>query len=136
MAEKKSPRGSEFWQIIFPTLVGAVLMLALGIWFGLTGSAGNISRFAHISTVLLSIPVFIVSLVFGLVLVGLIYLVGRLLGGIPPVAEKLLHFLDRIRDTAGRASRSVAKLVIEPTAKLAVFQRKSDPSVEEIKLND
>ena len=111
-------------------------MLALGIWFGLTGSAGNISRFAQISTVLLSIPVFIASLVFGLVLVGLIYLVGRLLRGIPPVAERLLHFLDRIRDTAERGSRSVAKLVIEPAARLAVFQRKSDRPVEEIKLND
>ena len=111
-------------------------MLALGIWFGVTGSSGNISRFAQISTVLLAIPVFIASLVFGLMLVGLIYLVGRLHQGIPPIAERLLHLLDRIRDTAVRGSRSVAKLVIEPSAKFAIFKRKPDHPVEEIKLND
>ncbi len=138
MAEKKkSPRGSEFWQIIFPALLAAVLILALGIWFGITGSAGNISRFAQISTVLLAIPVYAASLLFGLlVLVGLIYLAGKLIRAIPPVTERLGNILDRIQDSAERGTRSLARLVIWPAAILAIFQRKSDQPVEEIKLND
>jgi hypothetical protein len=137
MAEKKkSPRGSEFWQIIFPALVGAVLLLALGIWFGFTGSSGSISRFAQISTVLLAIPVYIISLLFALLLAGMIYLVGKLIQGIPPVAERLVNLLNRIRGSASQASKSLARVVIGPAAIMAIFQRKPKRQVEEIKLND
>lgn len=134
--KKKSPRGSEFWQIIFPTLVGAGLILAFGIWFGLTGSSGNISRFAQISTVLLAIPVYITSLLFGLVMVGLIILIGKLIKGIRPITEKVLDILDKLQDGAKQGTRSLVRLVIEPAAILAIFQRKPDQQGQEIKLND
>jgi len=137
MAEKnKSPRGSDFWQILFPTLLGAVLILALGIWFGLTASSGNLSRFAEISTALLVIPVCMAALLFALVLVGLIYLVSKLIQGIPPITVWMLEILDKIRAGAELGSRSLARLVIEPAAILAVFQRKRDRQDPEIKLND
>lgn len=137
MAEKKkSPRGSDFWQILFPTLVGAALILALGIWFGLTGSSGSLSRFAEISTVLLAIPVYIAALLFGIILAGLIYLVGKLIQGIPPITQWMLTVLDKVRGGAQQGSRSLARLVIEPAAVLAIFQRKRDRQDPEIKLND
>ena len=137
MAEKKkSSRGSDFWQIIFPTLVGAVLILALGVWFGLTASSGNLSRFAEISTALLAIPVYIAALLFALVLVGLIYLVSKLIRGIPQITGWILEVLDKIRGGAELGSKSIARLVIEPAAILAIFQRKRDRQDPEIKLND
>lgn len=137
MAEKKkSPRGSEFWQILFPTLVGAVLILALGIWFGLTGSTGSLSRFAEISTVLLAIPVYIGSLLFALLLVGMIYLVSQLIKGIPTITGRVLEVLDKIRVGAARGSRSLTRLVIEPIAILGIFRRGTEHQDPEIKLND
>ena len=137
MAEKKqSPRGSEFWQIIFPTLVGAAMVLTLGIWFGITGSTGSLSRFAEISTVLLAIPVYIAALLFALVLIGLIYLITRLIQGVPEFTGRVLQFLDKIRNGAFKASQSIAGLVIEPVAIMAIFQRKKGIRDPEIKLND
>ena len=137
MAEKKrSPRGSEFWQIIFPTLVGAVLLLAVGVWFGLTGSSGNLARFAQISTALLAIPVYIVVLLLGLVLVGLILLIGKLIQVIPSLTGWVLEYLGKIQKGAKLGTRSLARLIIEPIALLAIFQRKSDQKDQDIKLND
>ena len=134
--KKKSPRGSAFWQITFPALVGTLLVLALGIWFGLTGSDGSISRFAEISTVLLAIPVYLFSLLIGLLLVGLVYLVGRLIQGIPPMTDRLVTILEKVQDGAKQGSRSLARLVIEPAAMLAIFQRKRGKPDPEIRLND
>lgn len=137
MAEKKkSPRGSEFWQILFPTLMGAALILILGIWFGVTGSTGSLSRFAEISTVLLAVPVYFAALLFAFMLMGLIYLVSKLIQGVPMITGRAFHFLDRIRGGAKRGSRSLARLVIEPAAVMAIFQRKVDRHDPEIKLND
>lgn len=135
-AKKKPPQGSEFWQIIFPTLVGAVAILFLGIWFGLTGTSGNLARFAEISTVLLVIPAALTALLFGLILFGLIYLVGRLIQGVPPITEKILALLEKIRDGAKLSTRSVARLVIEPAAALAIFQPKKKRQDSDISLND
>jgi len=137
MAEKKkSPRGSDFWQILFPTIVGAVLLVALGVWFGITGSTESLSRFAEISTVLLTIPVYIAALLFALVLVGLIFLASKLIQGIPSITGRVLQVLDKIQDGAAQVSRFLARLVIEPTAILAIFQRKRDRRDPDIKLND
>ena len=137
MAEKKkSPRGSEFWQIIFPVLVGVGLILSLGVWFGFTGSTMNLSRFAEISIVLLAIPIYIAALVLGIVLVGLIYLVGKMIQGVPPITGRVLEILDRIKKGAVLGTRSLARVVIEPTAILAIFQRKPDRQDPEIKITD
>jgi len=135
-AKKKPPQGSEFWQIIFPALVGAVVILSLGLWFGLTGTSGNLARFAEISTVLLVIPVVFVTLLFGLLLFGLIYLVGRLIQGVPPITERILLLLEKIRDGAKLGTKSVARLVIEPAAALAIFQPKKKRQAPDISLND
>ena len=135
-AKKKPPQGSEFWQIIFPTLVGVVVILSLGLWFGLTGTSGNLARFAEISTVLLVIPVVFVTLLFGLLLFGLIYLVGRLIQGVPPITERILLLLEKIRDGAKLGTKSVARLVIEPAAALAIFQPKKKRQAPDISLND
>jgi hypothetical protein len=137
MAEKKkAPRGSEFWQIIFPAVFGTVLILAVGVWFGITGSTGNLSRFAEISLVLLSFPFFIASLLFGLILIGLIFLVSKMIQGIPPVTGRVLEFLDKIREGTVRGTRSLASLVIEPIALFGFIQRKPKQQDSEIKLND
>jgi len=137
MAEKKKPpQGSEFWQIIFPTLMGAVAILALGLWFGLTGTSGNLARFAEISTVFLVIPVAFAALLFGLLLFGLIYLVGRLIQGVPLITERILTLLEKVRDGAKLGTRSVARLVIEPAAALAIFQPKKKRQDPDISLND
>ena len=109
------------------------MILAFGIWFGITGSTGSLSRFAEISTVLLAIPVYIAALVFALVLVGLIYLINRLIQGVAGINGRVLPFLDKIRNGAVQGSQSLAKLVIEPLAIMAILQRKKGHRDQEIK---
>ena len=66
-------------QLDFLAMMAAALILMLGIWFGVTGSTGSLSRFAEISTVLLAVPVYLAALLFAFMLVGLIYLVSKLI---------------------------------------------------------
>ena len=137
MAEKrKSPQGSEFWQIIFPTLVGATMIFGLGIWFGITGSTGSLARFAEISTVLLVVPTGLAVLLMGLLLGGAAYLFGRLIEGIPPLTGKVLDFLEKIRAGVKQVSSAAARLVIEPAAVLAIFKPRRGRQDPEIPLND
>mgnify|MGYP001067733195 CR=1 FL=1 len=112
------------------------MILSLGIWFAVTGSSGSLSRLAQISTALLAIPVYIAGLFFGLVLLGLIYLVVKLIQGVPSATQPVLEILEKVQDIAGRISHALAQMVIEPAALLAIFQRKSDPPDQQIKLKD
>lgn len=85
---------------------------------------------------LLVIPVLLAALIFGLLLGGSAYLIGRLIKGIPPLAEKVLGLLDKVRQGAKQASSAAASLVIEPLAALAIFRPKRDRQDPDISLND
>jgi Zn-dependent protease with chaperone function len=117
MAEnKKASRGSEFWQIIFPALIGLILVGLLCAWIVVAVSPGNISRFAEISAVLLVIPVLFFSL-FSLLLLGLlIYLVQRMIQVIPPLTTRVVEFLEKIQEAVRKISEVIVKPVIQPTS--------------------
>ncbi len=124
MAEKKkAPAGSSFWQIIFPTLVGTLLLLLSGIWVILYTSPGNISRFAEISTVLLVIPVLFSSLLLMLLLGALIVLVIKIIQGLPTITEWILDKLERVQKGVRVVSENAAVPVIRPAVLLAGIRR-------------
>ena len=124
MAEKKkAPAGSTFWQIIFPTIVGALLLLLLGIWIILYPGSGTVARFAEISTVLLAIPVMFSSLLLFLILGGLIVLVIRIIQGLPSITEWILDKLEWVRNIIGKVSDNAVIPVIRPAAFLAGLRR-------------
>ena len=114
--KKKTARGSGFWQIIFPALVGLILVGLLCTWIVISVSPGKISRFAEISTVLLVIPVIFFSL-FTFILLGLlIYLVQRMIQVIPPFTAQVVEFLEKVQEFAHNFSESIVKPVIQPTS--------------------
>lgn len=117
MAEKKkTSRESEFWQIIFPGLVGLILVGLLCAWIVVAVSPGNISRFAEASTVLLVIPVLFFSL-FSLLLLGLlIYLVQRIIRVIPPFTTRVVEFMEKIQEAVRKISEVIVKPAIQPTS--------------------
>jgi hypothetical protein len=123
MAEKKkTSRGSEFWQIIFPGLVGLILVGLLCAWIVVAVSPGNISRFAEVSTVLLVIPVLFFSL-FSLILLGLlIYLVQRIIRVIPPFTTRVVEFLEKIQEAVRKISEVIVKPMFQPTSVLTVIR--------------
>ncbi len=114
--KKKATRGSDLWQIFFPTLVGLILVGLLCAWIVVAVSPGNISRFAEISTVLLVIPVLFFSL-FSLLLLGLlVYLVQRIIQVIPPFTTQVVEFLEKIQEAVRKISEVIVKPVIQPSS--------------------
>jgi len=134
MAEKKkAPAGSSFWQIIFPALVGALLLLLVGIWVILYTSPGNISRFAEISTVLLVIPVLFSSLLLMLLMGAFIVLVIKIIQGLPTITGWILDKLERVQKGVRVVSENAAGPVIRPLVLLAGIRRiftKDKPEVQ------
>lgn len=124
MAEKKkAPAGSFFWQIIFPTLIGTLLILFVGISVILYTSSGNISRFSEISTVLLVIPVLFSSLLLMLLLVALIILVIKIIQGLPSITGWILDRLERVQKGVQAVSENAVIPVVRPAALLAGIRR-------------
>ena len=123
MADKKIlPAGSSFWHIFVPFILGTIVTLFLAIWIVLRVSAGNISRFAEISTVLLVIPVVFFSLIFLVVLVGLIVLVIRIIQGLPLISSRILEYINKFRDLIVKISDIIVKPIINPAAILGGFR--------------
>jgi len=114
--KKKVSRGSEFWQIIFPALIGLALIGFLCVWVVIGVNPGELTRFAEISTVLLVIPVITLSLFSFIILGFLIYLVQRLIVGLPPVTIKILEFLDKVKGVVKKVSETIVQPVISPAA--------------------
>ncbi len=124
MVERRNTsRGSSFWQIIFPALIGALFVLLLAFWLVAISSRDNLSRFAELSTVLLVIPTVFFSLLILLALGVSIYLVIRLMKVIPSGTDWILNFLDKINFGVTKITQLIVKPIIRPTAFLAGFRR-------------
>jgi len=69
------------WQIIFPMVLSVVLCLALTVLINLATfrDGGDVARWAAVSTIWIVIPIMIGLLLFLAVLVGLVYLMQKLL---------------------------------------------------------
>lgn len=123
MAEKReSLAGSSFWQIIFPAVVGIILVLLICVWIVVGVGAGNISRFAELSTVLLILPVLFFSLIILVTLGACVFLSVRMIRGLPSITCRILEFFDKIRDGARRFSEIIVQPVIQPAAYLKGFR--------------
>lgn len=120
--QKRTSRGSEFWQIIFPGLLGLILIGLAGAWIVIGPVSADLSRLAEISTILLTIPILLISLA-GFLLFGLaIYLVQRLILAIPPLTTRVAGWLDKVQQGVKRVAGWVVKPIIRPSTWLAGVQ--------------
>ena len=105
----------QMWtQILLPLLLTVLLFLAVII---LTGIAtfrdnGEVGRWAAISTIWLVIPVLFAGLIFLVILVGMIYLLARLIGLIPPYSYQAQRFVYRIEGQVKRGAEMTRKPVL------------------------
>lgn len=133
--KKKAPGGSFFWQILFPTIIGTLLVLFVGIWTILYTSPGNISRFAEISTVLLVIPVIFSSLFWLLLFGALIVLVIKIIQELPSITEWILDKLEKIQKGVRAVSGTAVVPVVRPAALLAGIRRIFSKGDSDIKID-
>lgn len=73
---------------------------------------GDVGRWAAISTMWIALPVFIMGLVFLALLVGIIYLLARLLGIAPTYTSKAQDFIRRLAIRIQRIADVTVKPVI------------------------
>ena len=100
-------------QILLPMVIAALLFVALIILVNVAAfrSNGDVARWAAISAIWIVIPIMIASLIFILVLGGLVYLMKRLLNITPAytgLAQDFVHkLMIRIRLLADKLVKPV-----------------------------
>ena len=78
-------RKQRMTQIILPVALSAVLVIGMILLISVVTFkyGGDVSRWAEISTIWLTIPIIVAGLIFLAILMGLIYLLVRILGVLP-----------------------------------------------------
>ena len=100
-------------QIILPMVIAGLLLVALIVLiiFATFRENGDVARWAAISTIWIVIPIMIASLIFLIVLGGLVYLMKRLLSITPTytgMAQDFVHkLMIRIRLIADKLVKPV-----------------------------
>jgi hypothetical protein len=85
-------------QIILPMVLAGLVFIALIVLIIMStfGGNGDVARWAAISTMWLASHVFVLEFVFLVLLVGMIYLLGRLLGITPIYTGKAQDFIHKL----------------------------------------
>jgi energy-coupling factor transporter transmembrane protein EcfT len=105
----------QMWtQILLPLLLTVLFFIAVIL---LTGIAtfrdnGEVGRWAAISTIWLVIPFMLAGLIFLALLAGMIYLLARLVGVIPPYSYQVQGFVYRIEGHVKRGAELTRKPVL------------------------
>ncbi len=103
-------------QILLPMVIAGLLFVALIVLLNVATfrENGDVARWAAISTIWIVVPIMIASLIFLAVLVGLVYLLKRLLNVTPTytlLAQNFVHkLMIRIRLAADAAVKPVIYL--------------------------
>lgn len=102
------------WQIFLPISLGAVAFLILGILagFSLQGGTDSASRWSHIAVMWLLLPVFIVGFFAIILLLGMIFGVGKLFNIISVYSVLLLNILHRINNFVRKVSNKTIQPVL------------------------
>jgi hypothetical protein len=117
-------RREVFWQITFPLILTLLILLGLVgfvIYAGFQGS-GSVSRWADISLIWLLLPAVVATLVVLVFLIGLVYLVSKLLGVLPGYARLVQGYFS----LAQVRIRSIADKMVEPVLKIRSFKAGAD----------
>ncbi len=117
-------------QIILPMVLAAILFVVLIVWinFATFRGHGDVARWAAVSTIWIFAPIIVASLIFLVLLVGMIWLLARLLGITPIYTSKVQDFVrmlgDRIQQAADVPVKPVIFLDSVGATIKAIFRRK------------
>jgi len=109
------------WQIVLPVVLTSVLLIALIVLINIATfrDNGDVARWAAISTIWIVVPIMIGMLIFLILLVGLIYLLSRLLGITPRYTGLAQDYVYKAVGIIKRALDAAVKQIIEIQGVLA-----------------
>jgi hypothetical protein len=108
---RKAHRIQVFFQIVLPLLLGTALA-TWGLLALVNGRTGNLTSLSQIATMVLAIPVVLIGLVVLLLVVALIFLLGRLMHWLPPRTAQVQRGMNALSSRVVAAADGVAKPVI------------------------
>src|SRR5690606_35236343 len=103
-------RREVFRQIFLPLIIGIILLCAASVFVayaGLSGT-GDVSRWADISVIWIVVPAMVATLIFLILIVGLIYAVIWLLSSLPPLFRRVQDFMVRLHYAVRRGADASA----------------------------
>jgi uncharacterized BrkB/YihY/UPF0761 family membrane protein len=109
-------RREVFWQIIFPLLIGFLLVVAVLVLMISSGTstATDVSRWADVSLIWLILPSLFIALLILIILVAIIYLVTVVLQVMPRYARIVQLYFEigkyKISHIANRVTEPIIKL--------------------------
>lgn len=97
-----------------PVVLAALLFIGLVVLVNIATFSynGDVGRWAAISTMWISIPICLMGFVFLILLGGMIYLLGRLLGVAPVYTGKAQDFVHKLSIRIRRIADTVVKPII------------------------
>lgn len=110
----KIHRRQVWTQILLPVLIGAAAFIGAPIaaWLTTYGGAGNVSRWAAISTMWSLIPVIMAGAILLVVLLALIFATSQISGWIPRYSYGVQRIAQRVAWGTSRAAAIVRKPVL------------------------
>ncbi|MFN8412285.1 MAG: hypothetical protein U0Z26_07850 [Anaerolineales bacterium] len=101
-------------QVILPVIIASLLLIGLVvlICFATFNQGGDVGRWAAISTIWIVIPLLLVGLILLVLLIGLIYLMARALGGLPYYTGIAQDYVYKAQGYIVRG----AEMVVKPVA--------------------
>lgn len=113
-------RRQRLTQILLPVLLSVLLMVSVVVLLALAAFKpdGDSARWSAISTIWLLIPVMIAGLLVLALLVGLVYLLSRALGGLPHYTALAQDYVYLAHDHLVRGANGVVKPLISFQAHL------------------
>ena len=109
------------WQIVLPVVLMSVLLIALIVLINIATfrDNGDVARWAAISTIWIVVPIMIAMLIFLILLVGIIYLLSKLLGITPRYTGLAQDYVHKAAGTIKRGLDAIVKQFIEIQGVLA-----------------
>jgi len=109
------------WQIILPVVLTSLLLIALIVLINIATfrDGGDVGRWAAISTIWIVVPIMIGMLIFLAILVGLIYLMMRLLNITPTYTSLAQDYVYLAQGYIRRATEAIVQPVLQLNGILA-----------------
>jgi len=119
----KKHRVEVFWQITFPLILGALVILGLAAWTIYAATVGfSIRKTADISLVFLIIPAMIMFLIPLVILFGMVYGVKWLNKNTAGFMLRVQDVVNQVRDGVQKGSDKAVEPVIGIKSKMASLQ--------------
>ena len=108
----------RFWQILFPVGLGVLLILILVVLVILTSvhgdAQGEVSIWADASMIWLILPVLIFAVVMTVILLGLIFLLAKVLHILPSYTSQAQYYVElfssKVKYLAGKLTEPIIKV--------------------------